>query len=248
MNLTYQDVLAFYGIEGAHPGGFGLTKKLLAKEKISEKTTVLDAGCGMGQTSSYLFRTFSCQVTAIDKHPEMIKKALQRFKQEKIQVQILQSSMEATPFKDGSFDFIIAESSIAFTNINHTLRELYRVLKSGGVLLHIDMTAEPLLKKEEKTELKKFYQMKEILTEKEWLKAHNLAGFKGVQILKSNTILKELEEMPISDFASMPQVPANQAFDEIMHKHQLLTLSYGDKLGYRAFRAVKSSSLRSQFS
>ncbi|WP_419880753.1 class I SAM-dependent methyltransferase [Peribacillus sp. B-H-3] len=246
MNLTYQDVLAFYGIEGAHPGGFGLTKKILAKEKISDKTTVLDAGCGTGQTASYLFRTFSCPVTAIDKHPEMIKKALQRFKHEKIPIQILQSSMEAMPFDDGSFDYIIAESSIAFTNINNTLRELYRVLKTGGVLLHIDMTAEPSLKKEEKAELKKFYQMKEIFTEKEWLKAHNLANFKGVQILKSNTILKELEEMPISDFANMP--PAPQEFDEIMHKHQLLTLSHGDKLGYRAFRAVKSSSLRSQFS
>jgi ubiquinone/menaquinone biosynthesis C-methylase UbiE len=220
----------------------------LAKEKISDKTTVLDAGCGTGQTSSYLFRTFSCPVTAIDMHSEMIKKALQRFKHEKIPIQILQSSMEAMPIDGGSFDFIIAESSIAFTNIKNTLRELYRVLKPGGVLLHIDMTAEPSLKKEEKTELKKFYQMKEIFTEKEWLKAHDLANFKGVQILKSNTILKELEEMPISDFASMPPVSANQAFDEIMHKHQLLTLSHGDKLGYRAFRAVKSSSLRNQFS
>ena len=38
MEITYLDCLALFGIGGAHPGGLQLTKEILSREKIKEKT------------------------------------------------------------------------------------------------------------------------------------------------------------------------------------------------------------------
>ena len=42
MEFTYLDCLALFGIGGAHPGGLLLTKEILSREKINEKTIILD--------------------------------------------------------------------------------------------------------------------------------------------------------------------------------------------------------------
>jgi len=51
---TYLNCLAELGVGGAHPGGFKLTQDILSAEHIGKKTTVLDAGCGTGQTAAYV--------------------------------------------------------------------------------------------------------------------------------------------------------------------------------------------------
>ncbi|MCR1834683.1 hypothetical protein NSA56_09745 [Oceanobacillus caeni] len=48
MNNRYLDCLALFGVGGAHPGGLPLTKRILSKEEIDEKQSILDAGCGTG--------------------------------------------------------------------------------------------------------------------------------------------------------------------------------------------------------
>lgn len=54
MKPSYQDALAYYGVNGAHPGGLSLTKYLLQQERITSTTQLLDAGCGTGQTSAFI--------------------------------------------------------------------------------------------------------------------------------------------------------------------------------------------------
>lgn len=241
MNDSYQDALAFYGIDGAHPGGFQLTKQLLHDEKITPYTKVLDAGCGTGQTSAYLAKTFSCQVYALDQHPNMLKKAKTKFKKEHLPIHLIQGSLEKLPFSDQFFDLIVAESSTAFTNIPKSLSEYARVLKPNGVLLTIDMTAEPQLELEAKTELIQFYEIQDLLTEKEWLQALKRSGFKQIQILKANTVLNELMnmELDVNDDYTPTSFSADSSLEHIILTHQNLTLSYGDRLGYRVFRAGK---------
>lgn len=53
-------MLALLGIGGAHPGGFYLTKQLFDKEKITSETSILDIGCGTGQTSANLYCKYGC--------------------------------------------------------------------------------------------------------------------------------------------------------------------------------------------
>ncbi|WP_285765928.1 class I SAM-dependent methyltransferase [Peribacillus sp. SI8-4] len=236
MNLSYQDALAIIGAEGAHPGGFALTKQLLNQEKINRSTMILDAGCGTGQTSQYLVKTFQCQVSAIDIRPEMIEEAKKRFHHGKVEVSLHTNSIEATPFDNEHFDLIIAESTTAFTHIQKSLREFHRILKQGGILLTIDMTAEEKLEIQQKKELMAFYQLPDILTESEWSAAFEQQGFTNLQILKSNTVLKELMQTPPSTNRLL-SLPA--AVERVLKEHYRLILTYGDSLGYRVFRANK---------
>ncbi|PLS18461.1 class I SAM-dependent methyltransferase [Bacillus sp. M6-12] len=237
MSSAYQDALAFYEIEGAHPGGMALTKKLLRNEKISTHTRVLDAGCGTGQTSSYLAKAFSCIVYAVDNHPEMIRTANRKFLDEQLSVKVLKANIERLPFPEDSFDYVIAESSTIFTRIPKTLQEYFRVLKPGGVLLTVDLTAEQALSKKEKAEIKDFYQMGDIFTQQEWMNAFKIAGFQSVEMIKANSVFEELEEGEYEEPASIKK--SDPEMDEVMEAHQKLILSYGDKLGYRVFRAIK---------
>lgn len=236
MNHSYQDALAIIGIEGAHPGGFELTKQLLKNEKLDHTSIILDAGCGTGQTSSYLAQTFLCQVSALDHHPEMVKHAKKRFQQANLSIDLYKSSIEELPFDNNSFDFIIAESTIAFTDIPKSLGEFFRVLKLEGTLLSIDMTAETSLDSASKKEIMDFYNLRELLTQSEWLKVFQQNGFTDSKILRSSTVLEELMNSSASN--SLVQ-PLSKSLERVMDEHYRLILSYGHSLGYRVYRASK---------
>jgi ubiquinone/menaquinone biosynthesis C-methylase UbiE len=107
----------------------------LEDENIQLSESVLDVGCGTGQTSAFLAKRFNCQVTAIDKHPIMIEKAVERFKNNPASVKVVEGDAECLNFEDDSFDCIIAESVIVFTDIEKTLHELARVMKSNGRII-----------------------------------------------------------------------------------------------------------------
>ncbi|RFU62452.1 class I SAM-dependent methyltransferase [Peribacillus glennii] len=243
MKFSYQDALAFYRIQGAHPGGFALTKLILEREDIDCQTKILDAGCGTGQTSAYLAKTFGCKVYAIDVHPEMIKAAAVRFTEENIPVTISEGSIEELPFPEDTFDYIIAESSTAFTDITNSIQEYFRVLKPGGVLLNIDMAVEQELKSEEKAEIIAFYEMKDVWTEDEWIDAFDHAGFEAVDVLKANSVMEELEELMFEENEMSEEMPPmydnDPEIDTVFQTHHQLLLTYGEKLGYRVFRANK---------
>ena len=87
---------------------------------------------------------------------------------------------------DNSFDLIIAESVISFTTISKTLNELSRVLKSGGRLILIEMTAEQSLPEEVHTKVSSLYGINEILNEHEWKSKLQQAGFIQIEIIDNS--------------------------------------------------------------
>jgi ubiquinone/menaquinone biosynthesis C-methylase UbiE len=237
---SYSDALAHFGVGGAHPGGLALTKKIMAKENISKNMKILDVGCGTGQTSAYLAKTYHAQVYAMDIHPVMLKKAKERFIREKLPILLVKGSSEQIPFKEREFDIIIAESVTAFTDVQKSLKEYRRVLKPNGILITIDMTEEHPLTKVEKEELLQFYHMKELLSEQDWLKSFREAGFKRTEILYKRTVWEELQNQT-------EQSSEDQEFDyefhhplfiAIIQKHYDLNIQYGQKIGYRVFRSL----------
>ena len=239
MHHSYLDALAFYGIEGAHPGGFDLTRNILMNERIDSLTKILDAGCGIGQTSQFLAETFNCRVYAVDNHPQMVKRAAQRFHQAQLPIQVFMGSLEEMPFPTEHFDYIIAESTTGFTDIKKSIAEYYRVLKPRGILISIDMTAEITLRANLKNELMNFYKLKNIPTEAEWMSAIREEGFKKTEILHSSTVLEELKKYSAANQRSGNSTAFKGTLHDIIKKHYRLMLTHGNSLGYRVFKASK---------
>ena len=240
MTYTYSDALAHFGVGGAHPGGLALTRKIISKERMKNNMKILDAGCGTGQTSAFLAKTYGVQVFAMDLHPIMLKKANERLTKEKLPIQLVKGSTEQIPFKDGEFDFIIAESVTAFTNVRKSLNEYKRVLKPEGVLITIDMTEEVPLTNTEKQGLLQFYKMKEIFSEFDWLKNFQEAGFKHTKILYKRSVWEELQKQShqSNDVQEFDYHFHHPQLNTILQKHYDLNIRLGKKIGYRVFRSL----------
>ncbi len=220
--MTYLELLAERGIDGAHPGGFALTRALLRREMIDANTTVLDVGCGTGQTSSYIAKKFKCRVVAVDNNPKMLEKAQQRFQKDSLKIGLVRADAMRLPFWPNSFDLVLAESVTIFTNISRTLREYSRVLKPGGILIDIEMTAEMPLTAEELKDVKSVYGIKQVPTQDEWTDMLKAAGFSSIQILKGRINPLEL-------------LFGNRLGKEFS-AHFNLMKQYYRKLGYRVYR------------
>ncbi|MGB8955085.1 MAG: class I SAM-dependent methyltransferase [Tumebacillaceae bacterium] len=240
---TYHDLLASLGIGGAHPGGFALTCEVLERESLGKTSIVLDAGCGTGQTAAYLARRFGCDVTALDRHQLMLQKAANRFRREGVSVRLTQGDIHALPFDEGTFDLVLVESVTIFTDIPKALAEYARVLRRGGILLDLEMTAERPLSAKELAELRSVYGTKQVPTETEWKGRLQRAGFGTAEVIKGGTVASALpgESSPQEQF---PEYDPSETIDpqlyDIMNAHQNLTQKYARRLGYRVYRAARS--------
>ncbi|WP_445488985.1 class I SAM-dependent methyltransferase [Niallia sp. 03133] len=239
MKPTYQDALAYYGVNGAHPGGLALTKTLLEQELITAATKILDAGCGTGQTSAYIKKNYPCHVTSIDYHPTMIKRAMSRFKKEQLSISLFQGSLEKLPFADNSFDIILVESVLIFTNWKKSLSELKRVLRPNGVLLASEMTSERKLSPNEQYNMSSVYGIEKVLTEQEWINDIQEAGFTSVEVKVSHSVFSHLLNAPEIDEEGLDlNVPGNADMENKLMEHSHILYAYGNIVGYRVYRAI----------
>ena len=232
MRNSYLEALAWLGVGGAHPGGKTLTKHMLNKEKINQSMTILDAGCGTGQTSAYIADKYNCQVIALDNNKMMIDKAKHTLNNYQTHVELRLGSTEDLPFKNSSFDMVISESVIAFTNVDKTVSEFKRVLKPNGRLLAIEMVKEEKdVIDSELNHWKDFYGVDQLLTVKEWRDIFRQNNFKNVNVQKHHikTSVWNVDDSPEFNISS------TDLFDVIM-EHQFLTERYKDYIGFRLFR------------
>ena len=234
MEFTYLDCLALFGIGGAHPGGLQLTKEILSREKIKEKTIILDVGCGTGQTSAYMAEKYKCKITGLDNNEIMLEKAKKRFQFRNLPIETRLGSVESLPFGEKSFDMILSESVATFTDVSKTLPEFRRVLKPNGVLLAIEMVLEESLPEEELTSITEFYGVPRILTESQWNSFFQKAHFQQISIDKFNLQFEEPEIENAADFSISDQLD-DELYD-ILDQHEQLTKKYQNLLGFRVFR------------
>lgn len=239
---NYHDFLAFIGVGGAHPGGLALTKSILEYAQLDHNSSVLDAGCGTGQTAAYIAQTYGCHVTAIDQHPIMLQKAKQRFESENIKVNLVQGDIEHMPFTEASFDVILAESVTVFTNIRQTISEYERFLRQDGVLLDLEMTAIPPLPQEMSQAFDLLYGIEHIPSETEWSDKYEQAGLHNVEVVHNDRVTQALCEYNLPDEDATEFLFSDYIDPSIYHiwdEHQLLTEKFADKLNHTAFRARK---------
>ncbi|MFZ3589594.1 class I SAM-dependent methyltransferase [Bacillus sp. DJP31] len=237
MKYTYSDLLAMFGIGGAHPGGLALTRAILSELPLNQDTYFLEVGCGTGQTTAYIMSNHPCKLFAVDNHPLMISKAKKRLQFGHEKVELLEASAEQLPFKDQMFHYVLSESVTVFTNIKESVNEYFRILKNNGELILIEMTLNQPLDQDEAKELIQFYKLNQLNTEADWIDLLKEAGFKDV--VAHTIVLEELhrEDQDFTEF-DMSENIDHQLF-HILDTHEKLTLQYSNKLGFRVFICKK---------
>jgi cyclopropane fatty-acyl-phospholipid synthase-like methyltransferase len=220
--VTYLDLLAQYEVNSAHPGGPALTRLLLHNETITPNMTLLDVGCGTGQTVVYIAKHYPCKVIAIDINPKMLEKARQKLAKDQLDIPLIRANAMDLPFHKNSFDIILAESVTIFTKIHRTLREYYRVLKPSGTLLAIEATALSPLTKDETSDFQRVLGINCLPTKDEWRQMFQAAGFPNVQVLLERRM----------NWMQSLSPKMNQAFGEYFN----ILFRHRNKFGYGVYR------------
>ena len=119
---------------GAKP----LYEAIISTLQLDDKKSVLDIGCGTGYFLS-LLAGYNTNLSGIDISDTQLKVAQEVFPGGTFCV----AGMEALPFADHSFDYIVANNSVQFSpDADKALAEIYRVLKPGGRFI-ISLWDEP---------------------------------------------------------------------------------------------------------
>lgn len=103
---------------------------------IESDTKVLDLCCGSGQATQVLVK-YSQNVTGLDASPLSLKRARQNVPQ----AQYVEAFAEKMPFADNQFDVVhtsVALHEMQSGQLQQIIKEVYRVLKPGGVFTLVD--------------------------------------------------------------------------------------------------------------
>jgi len=103
---------------------------------------VLDVACGNGNAALAAARRF-CQVTGLDYVPELLRRAGERARAERLVLDLVEGDAERLPFEDASFDVALSTYGVMFApDQEQTARELMRVVKPGGKIGLANWTPE----------------------------------------------------------------------------------------------------------
>lgn len=110
------------------------------KDKSTKKLSCLDVGCSAG-TITYNLSSLFFRIIGIDVDTIAISRAKNNYKKKNLRY--LFASGERIPFKESSYDVVICHEVYSYLEYpNLLLREIFRVLKPGGICF---FTADNLL-------------------------------------------------------------------------------------------------------
>ena len=109
--MEYFEIIAEGGIT-KHPGSMQATRELVQMCHIEAGKYVLDVGCGVGATPSYLAKKLGCRVMGVDLLDKMVEQARRRAKSDGVQdrTEFRVADARELPFEDDLFDAVITES------------------------------------------------------------------------------------------------------------------------------------------
>ena len=102
---------------------------------------VLDYGCGHGMAAVVLARR-GARVTGFDLSPGYLEEAHARAAANGVAVAFAQADGERLPFADGAFDRVWGNAVLHHLDLERAGRELYRVLRPGGLAVFCEPWGE----------------------------------------------------------------------------------------------------------
>lgn len=116
----------------------------LIKKHVSQNQSpnILDIACGTGDLSLEALRQIpSANITGIDLARPMLDVFQEKASRTKKSILIEEGDVEALRFPDGAFDAItIGFGTRNFTNLEIAFKEIYRVLKPGGIFINLELS------------------------------------------------------------------------------------------------------------
>lgn len=110
---------------------------ILSEMNLFRSCRILDAGCGTGIFTEYILMntSFPSEIICMDISSKMLTKAKERLSRMN-KVRFLQSDTTSISLEKETIDRIICYSCFPhFTDKKSTIRNFYRILKSGGILV-----------------------------------------------------------------------------------------------------------------
>jgi SAM-dependent methyltransferase len=103
---------------------------------------VLDVACGSGNAALAAARRW-CAVTGLDYVPELLQRAQERARAERLELELVVGDAECLPFADHAFDVALSTYGIMFApDQAQAAREITRVVKPGGKIGLCNWTPE----------------------------------------------------------------------------------------------------------
>jgi ubiquinone/menaquinone biosynthesis C-methylase UbiE len=125
----------------------GTTLQIVGEElcealDIRSGQKVLDVAAGNGNVSLAAARRW-CDVVATDYVPDLLERARERARAERLDVEFREADAEALPFSNASFDIVVSTFGVMFTpDQDRAAAELIRVCKHGGKIGLANWTPE----------------------------------------------------------------------------------------------------------
>lgn len=115
----------------------GRLERLLGRVPLEPGARYLDVGCGNGAATIRVARTYGLVAVGVDIDPEQIEAARERAGG--ADVAFITADACRLPFESGAFDIVATSNATHhIPDWESALRELIRVLESGGHLVYAD--------------------------------------------------------------------------------------------------------------
>jgi len=242
---------ATYGSSMMSEGGSEAINRMFRKEGDLQGKVLLDIGFGLGGVDFYLAKERQANVFGVEINPWMVEEATRRTPfLLKNQVHFSEYHPDnCLPFSDGEFDIVFSKGVLThLNNKDYLFKEVYRVLKKGGVFIIDDWLSpvegqwgESLTKMCQKEKLTLYAE-----TESNYQKILEGCGFGDINIRSENDNYYQYNMDIINRLHQEKEILSNKILNqdlilEFIEGYQLIADSIKmNELLIRWFRAVKA--------
>ncbi len=134
-------------VDQLHAGGAHATRTLIGRASLQPGMRVLDVGGGLGGPARLIAHDAACTVTVVDLSAEFCRVGERLTARVGLtgRVTFQHGSALDMPFPDGAFDRVWTQhSTMNIAEKERLYREIYRVLRPGGLLAMHEMMAGPV--------------------------------------------------------------------------------------------------------